>query len=48
MDRATLLTLDHETLMELVVQLAAEQATAIAALQEQGGGAGQLLTDATL
>ena len=35
MDRATLLTLDRETLVELVLHLAAEQATAIATLQEQ-------------
>jgi transposase len=35
MDRATLLTLDRETLVELVLHLVAEQATAIAALQEQ-------------
>src|SRR5258706_11274904 len=35
MDRATLLALDHETLVELVLHLVAEQATAIASLQEQ-------------
>jgi transposase len=35
MDRATLLTLDRETLVELVLHLVAAQATAIAALQEQ-------------
>jgi transposase len=35
MDRATLLTLDRGTLVELVLQLVAEQALAIAALQEQ-------------
>jgi transposase len=35
MDRATLLTLDRETLVELVLHLAAEQAMAIAVLQEQ-------------
>jgi len=34
MDRATLLTLDRETLVELVLHLVAEQAMAIAALQE--------------
>ena len=35
MDRATLLTLDREALVELVLHLVAEQATALAALQEQ-------------
>ena len=35
MDRATLQTLDRETLVELVLHLVAEQATVIAALQEQ-------------
>lgn len=35
MDRATLLALDRETLVELVLHLVAEQATVIAALQEQ-------------
>jgi transposase len=35
MDRATLLALDHATLVELVLHLVGEQATAIAALQEQ-------------
>ena len=35
MDRATLLRLDRTTLVELVLQLVAEQATAIATLQEQ-------------
>jgi transposase len=35
MDRATLLTLDRETLVEWVLHLVAEQATVIAALQEQ-------------
>ena len=35
MDRATLLTLDRVTLVELVLHLVAEQATVIAALQEQ-------------
>jgi transposase len=35
MDRATLLTLDRETLVDLVLPLVAEQAVAIAALQEQ-------------
>ena len=35
MDRATLETLDRETLVELVLHLVAEQATVIAALQEQ-------------
>lgn len=34
LDRATLLTLDRETLVELVLHLVAEQAMAIAALQE--------------
>jgi len=35
MDRATLLTLERETLVELALHLVAEQAPAIAALQEQ-------------
>jgi len=35
MDRATLLKLDRETLVELVLHLVGEQATVIAALQEQ-------------
>jgi transposase len=35
MDRATLQTLDHAALVELVLDLVAEQATMIAALQEQ-------------
>src|SRR3954453_20241842 len=38
MDRATLLALDRETLVELVLQVVAEQARAIAALQEQVAG----------